>query len=892
MRIHRIELRNFRGVAHSAVSFPDAGVTIIEGDNEVGKTSLFDGLQLLLDERDSSTKTKVRDIQPVGADIGPEVTVELSTGRYRFTCSKRWLRRPETTLTISEPRREQLTGRAAHERLQTILADTLDADLWKALRLEQGADLAQPDFGVPSLGRALDLAAGSHQTGDREDALWERIVAERDLYWSATGRPKAERTALAAGLTAAEHDLAEADTAIAELDAYTEELARLSVEAGHLAGRQAGLARAATELDARLATVTALRTEVRELQARHQAAVAEEAQVAGLAGRRVELTARVAAAADALAAAQSAAEIATPARQAAEQRHADAAHSRATADKVLQAALARHRRAADDEDHRRQEIEVAQLTERRARVVAERAALAAAEALVAATAVTPELLARIEAAHLEVARAEEAAGAAAATATARALVRTELQIDGERVVLEPGETTDVALTTTAELVVPDQVAFTIRPGADAQARAERVAAAHAELADLCRAGRVAHLAEARIAAGARTEAERVRRDSAARIREDLRDLTLEALASKVERLAARVTAYATERPAVPALPADHAAAQAEAAVAERELTLAQNALARADRDLAHALAALSDTRIAGAGAAASLQAAAAVLAQDTAALEAARAHQPDEELHAGLEAAVTATAAADREVAGRLVLLAAQDPEGLDERVAQAREAARHSQESIDANLTRRRELQVILDVQTERGLAGQRHQAATDRDRLAREVAAIEGRAAAAATLHDAFAARRAEARGRYAAPFRTQIEELGRIVFGPSLEVELGTDLSITHRTLRGTTLAWNQLSTGAREQLGLLSRLACAMIAAGEGGTPVVFDDALGWTDPTRLKEVAAAIDAAGRSCQVVVLTCTPGRYAEVGSAHTIHLTGAPPPTPSSTLDLWTA
>jgi uncharacterized protein YhaN len=85
----------------------------------------------------------------------------------------------------------------------------------------------------------------------------------------------------------------------------------------------------------------------------------------------------------------------------------------------------------------------------------------------------------------------------------------------------------------------------------------------------------------------------------------------------------------------------------------------------------------------------------------------------------------------------------------------------------------------------------------------------------------------------------------------------------------------VAFDQLSVGTREQLGIISRLACASIVAADGGAPAIFDDALGWTDPGRLQRMGAAIASAGRTCQIIVLTCTPGRYGSVGSATVIAL-----------------
>jgi uncharacterized protein YhaN len=53
------------------------------------------------------------------------------------------------------------------------------------------------------------------------------------------------------------------------------------------------------------------------------------------------------------------------------------------------------------------------------------------------------------------------------------------------------------------------------------------------------------------------------------------------------------------------------------------------------------------------------------------------------------------------------------------------------------------------------------------------------------------------------------------------------------------------------------------------------PVVIDDALGFTDPDRLVKMGSVFDAVGDAGQVIVLTCSPQRYAAVDSAHRIDL-----------------
>ena len=70
--------------------------------------------------------------------------------------------------------------------------------------------------------------------------------------------------------------------------------------------------------------------------------------------------------------------------------------------------------------------------------------------------------------------------------------------------------------------------------------------------------------------------------------------------------------------------------------------------------------------------------------------------------------------------------------------------------------------------------------------------------------------------------------------------------------------------------------MARLACASLVAKEDTVPIVIDDALGFTDPDRLTRMSAVFDSVGGDGQVIVLTCSPDRYAGIGDAHLIELT----------------
>lgn len=146
---------------------------------------------------------------------------------------------------------------------------------------------------------------------------------------------------------------------------------------------------------------------------------------------------------------------------------------------------------------------------------------------------------------------------------------------------------------------------------------------------------------------------------------------------------------------------------------------------------------------------------------------------------------------------------------------------------------------------------------------------------AKAAKLLFETLLSEREAMRRSYVAPLCEGIERLGRHVFGPSLRVEIDESLCVTSRTIDGVSVALEQLSTGAREQMGLLVRLATALIVSKDGGVPLVLDDALGSTDETRLEAMGAVVRIAGQDTQTIILTCAPERYLHVGAAEMVKL-----------------
>ena len=439
--------------------------------------------------------------------------------------------------------------------------------------------------------------------------------------------------------------------------------------------------------------------------------------------------------------------------------------------------------------------------------------------------------------------------------------------------MDPDDEHSLTVRDATHIVVPDVIELSILAGVDNVDVVEQLEGATTRYEDLCRRGGVSDFADARVQVDARASALRDRTDAVETIKRDLRDLTFESLSNMVERLIVRTTEYKQKRGTEPPIPVDLKAALDLDRAAQQAVADAKEVLDRADALAQETAAAFNQLDVEGAGLNARFEIAENALASAEKTLTAARDKQSDEQLVKAETVAAVAVEAAEANVTGAEAQLAQADPDSLDALLANAKAALSRSVQDLQENEGRRKELEIKLALETERGPARYADEAATNLEEISIRFDRIKSQAAAARLLYEIFLKHRQEARQRYNQPFRDQIERLGRIVYGPTFEVLLGDDLSIESRTLGDTILDFDQLSTGAQEQLGLLARLACAILVAPDGGAPVIFDDALGWTDPGRLDRMGAAISTAADDCQVIILTCTPDRYSAVGKARTV-------------------
>jgi hypothetical protein len=873
MKIHCIWLRHFRGVDEQQVEFATDGVSVVEGANELGKTSMVEAIDLLLTEYDSSQKKAVKSVQPVHVDAGAEVEAEFSAGLYRFVYRKRWHKHPETTLRIIHPFPEQLTGRRAHDRVREILGETIDEDLWAALRVEQRNPISQVALGGDNaLIRALDAASGgAHDTG-RESNLYERIERAYRQYFTATGKPAGEHRALDEEYARAQCDVETAEHAVAEVERDTDRHAELARELDNLATRQHDHERELAALEQCWQGLERQRLEIDRLQQRAEGLAASATAARLRHGHRQQLIADAEAKTALLNALHDDAERAEPARQAI-QGLVDAARADlAEAQHALTAREEQARRAADELVYLRDVARLEELTDLQQRAEAAMRAIDQAERFLATCVVDDTLVADLDDARLAVERHRAALEAGAPRLTVEALSSHDILLNGEPLRLGLTGIQQRSVTEAMEIEAPDVLRVRVTPGGDEHTLVTAVHDAERVYRELCAHAAVEDLAQAREVLRQRQENQRDRDEARDALSRALGDRSLEEIRQDHTRLSARVAAGARGDHADRINLADAEAAEqaAQQAVVEaRERVEQARETADQHRDQIHTFDAQA------LGRAAAIESAQCELDAVQNRLTEARSAASDDDLAQSLAQADRDAAAHGENLRQQRARFLEHDPESVQAQLTNAREVRHRLTEAHTRCGNELRALAVKLDLAGSEGRYDRLAAARATLEQVERRHRSVRAAASAAALLFTTISRHREQTKRAYVAPFRAEVERLARIVFGPSLRLDIDGDLCIVSRTLDGVTVPYDDLSTGAREQLCILTRLACAALTDPNDGVPVIIDDALGHSDPQRLARIGAAFTSASNHAQVIILTCTPDRYRSIGAARSIPL-----------------
>lgn len=856
MRLHSITLQDYRGIAERHIDFDDQGITVIDGPNQSGKSSVIEAINLVLTEKATSTKGAVTAVRRSGVDRPAVVELDATIGDERFTLRKEFGRGRQagTTLTFATGHKAALRGDPAHNYVQDLLRDHEDMALFSALSFLQGKELSSFELtdGQSALQAALDAAASGNSDTLSGDHLLEAAQAEFDQYFTKTGRLTKERTAELKREKTLVHEEAELTEHVEETEKTAQKLDSLEQERQDLAQQCAETEKRVQELTAQAAVRTEQQHQHDALRAQLDTTEAQLAAATSQVRADEELAHQHAAMSE---------HIARIEQQQAELASSDTAllHQLIEQRDQLAAAVKQYTQAAEIMDFLRrerlhQDIE-AQTT---ALTQAEQKAAEHLQSIPHDT----EVYRRAEQLKTDMESLRNVLSESSGSITVTPQPGGDVLYNGSPLTTVQNESISRPLS----IEVPGHVTITLQPASEAADREARLCRLSADYQTSLAKLHVTDWSEASAQAEVWEEANRIYRDAAAECRafaslhpesrrlEEEHQLTQEC-ADYPSDLIDRGRAGTLD--VLPA--ADMEELQSAFTEAQKRAEVA-----RRDHDVS-----VSKRE---------------VLAQELAVArhDYAELDPLDEAVSsAHREELVRLTAAAETQRANltqcknRVAALAdTADALAKDTRTL---ESLRSSSENIENDYHR---LQGVLDTQMSAGyqaaLVEKRAQLHDLHEHIQRTTAAAD----AARLLRDTLAAARQRAAARYQTPYVQTLTHLGQLVWGDHFSVTVADNLTIVSAVTRpnGIPIAYNDLSTGTREQLAVLSRLACYQLVE-QGHVPVILDDILGYSDPTHREDMAAAIETAASLAtrdsamagQLIIFTCDNSRFASVPGKH---------------------
>jgi DNA repair exonuclease SbcCD ATPase subunit len=869
MKITRLRVDQFRRFRQPFELHDfDPGLNLFAGANEAGKSTLVAAIRAAFFERHRSGT--VEHLRPWG-DTGaaPEVELDFELDGTPCRLSKRFLGKKRCTLQFGA---RTLDGAEAEDFIAEQLGfafaakGSSKAEHWGIpglLWMEQGGaqDVrAAVTHATDHLRTALNASLGEIAGGDGDDVTNEVERLRNELLTPSSDRPRGAYAEALQAEQSLREALAKADDDLLNVRQKVDRLAQLRREhEGDAAQRpweslRAQAAAAAAALREAQSLQEGLQGEQRSAQALAERAELLRRQLDGWAAEASDAQSR----ADAVEAAQRALDDATALAAPWQQREREAQARHDAARRTLAQARARDNRRALarelDELRRKDEALAATLTQ----AEAEQARQLALQAEVAACEIRADDLTALreqarQLRELDIRRTAIATRLRFALETGRELrIGDEmLSGDGERLLLDA-----------TTLTLPGYGRLRIEPGGGDLAALAREATG---LQDRHTS------ALARLGLASLDAAEARQQQHAHRL-SDLKaaQATLKALAPQgVDALRGERAALAgraaelSQRLDVPAEAHDEALPPvAEAEAAE---DTARHALADATRRLA-------DARNGCVAAQAALEAAQRELITARARLDDPTRAQQLADTRVALTDALARQEAAGLRIADLTRRLDAARPQTL----AQDVERYTRSAEQVERTFAQRRDALTVLEVELQaagaQGLDERRAGLARDLAAAERRAGQLARRARALDLLLRSLRDKRHALTQRLQAPLQTHLNHYLGLLF-PGARIALDDGLSpgpLTRDGVGGSESGEvDELSFGAREQMGVIARLAYAdLLKAAGRPTLIILDDALVHSDNARLERMKRVLFDAALRHQVLLFTCHPDKWRDMG------------------------
>jgi DNA repair exonuclease SbcCD ATPase subunit len=877
MQIVEIEVRHWRGLTATVGPFAE-GLNAIFGPNESGKSRLIEALWFAIGESYKGAAGHKQALQSWNSSEPPSVKVTFEHGGVQYLLTKQYLKGAHALLAgggktyRNEDAEDALRGIfGTREGSARKEADGEDLGLWPMLIVRQGASGAAPASVLNSDSRdrlqsALSAEIGAAAVSARGAMLLEMAQAERDRYWTATGKPTKILADASVALAKCQTDRREADRAHHEQAATADDLAAKRAEQGEMNRRVAALEDRVRAADERLEATKHAADVLKAAEHRLEMADERLKQAKSERGKRLEAAATLAHETAELATAETdqaakAGEESAIAEGKAEAKAKEAAATVAVARARKDAEMARKAAAAAD---LRRQIKEQRATLDKLEAATERRRVAV-EARLSFREITKAQVRQIRNADEKLRDAESNLRGAAVSVTITPdgidIIHDGLTIDGTLVNAGTPHRVDVVdeRRITIEGIATIDVRPTLGSLSELKAACDQAREALAKRLDACGAASVDE---------AETMAEQwaVATGNIQTIEAEIEALSTVPLADLKEAVAALdaqltklgdLTGAMSEVDAGAGLHAAEKtlkAAQAAVGVSEKEEVRLNTECHSSAQRIGEARSRVKRAEDALARLSAQEDLDKAVLEADRTANEAAAQKAEAKRAYTSLGGD---DAHADAQRLGRALTKLRNEATEIDVKVAALDHQLRHL-------------LKSTKGVGTYEKLA----EAEKAEEAAQTDLARVQARADAARRLHDVLQEARSRVVERLVGPVIARIQPYLEQIF-PDSRVNAGADLSFDGLQTGDIEERAAYLSGGAREQFGLVTRIGIAQVLAGVGRLPLILDDSLVNSDPERVQRLIRVLDRASKDLQIILLSCNQPVFDGLGAEFQIRL-----------------
>jgi energy-coupling factor transporter ATP-binding protein EcfA2 len=150
-----------------------------------------------------------------------------------------------------------------------------------------------------------------------------------------------------------------------------------------------------------------------------------------------------------------------------------------------------------------------------------------------------------------------------------------------------------------------------------------------------------------------------------------------------------------------------------------------------------------------------------------------------------------------------------------------------------------------------------------------------LNRKAHAAHMLYKVLNEHKESAEKDYSVHFAKYINDLAKSFYGTDVHFNVSDSFEIVSRNMDKKEVEIKYLSTGAKEQLAILIRLALTQIVQVGEPFPVILDDEFAHSDPDRIAMMNNIFSDFGDDQQFIMLTCTPEKFIGYKPVKTIDL-----------------